>query len=241
MNIDPKAKEPINDWIVAKTGGIVQTGPFAGMKLLSGKSWDDGNLGCQLLGCYESELHWAIESEIRRLSMIKSPKIVNIGCAEGFYAVGLARRLPHATIYAVDNKDEAYDLTMRTAEANGVKNVVGKESLSRVVMIEPDLVVSDCEGFEVEYLDPEKYPALINAVMIVECHDNVTLPCTRVLHERFSSTHGIKTINEGARDPNQFEILQALHSLDRWAAVSEGRPCMMHYLVMNPHQPRVPQ
>lgn len=239
MNDRTANKKPINDWIAERTHSIVQTGPFKGMKMVSDKTWDDGNLGCQLLGCYEQELHAAIESQIVQLSLIKKPVILNIGCAEGFYAVGLARRLPNAIVYAIDVVDAAYDVMLKMAEANGVKNIVGRESLRAV--IGPHLVVSDCEGAEVEYLDPEKYPSLKNAAMIVEMHDHPARPGTEILTKRFESTHSIEKIIEGARNPNVFEMLQQLHSLDRWAAVSEGRPCMMHYLVMNPHQPRPPQ
>ena len=67
--------------------GNVLSGPFAGMAMLPESSWGDGDLAPKLLGCYEAELHPAIAKAISR----KPKNIVNIGCAEGYYAVGMAR------------------------------------------------------------------------------------------------------------------------------------------------------
>ncbi len=94
---EPDLKTDLNKWIHRKTNGVVQSGPFAGMKLSQNEVWKDGNLGTKLLGCYEKELHGFIEDEIKRLSNRPS-RIVDIGCAEGFYSVGLALRLLAVTL-----------------------------------------------------------------------------------------------------------------------------------------------
>jgi hypothetical protein len=53
----------------------------------------------KFLGTYEQELHGVIEK-----AMESHPKFVlNIGCAEGFYAVGLAIRLNDAQVFAADS------------------------------------------------------------------------------------------------------------------------------------------
>jgi len=63
-------------------GGTVVTAPFAGMRLMRATSWGDGDLAPKLLGYYEAELHPAMAKAVAR-----NPKtIVNIGCAEGYYA-----------------------------------------------------------------------------------------------------------------------------------------------------------
>src|SRR5262249_28724052 len=77
--------------------GRIAAGPFRGMRL----DYDAMPVPAyspKLIGTYEQELHPAIERAIDR-----SPShILNVGCAEGFYAVGMAMRLPHAMIYAAD-------------------------------------------------------------------------------------------------------------------------------------------
>lgn len=231
-NYSPEAKRPINDYIVDKLGYVVYSGPFRGMKLLPDESWKDGSIGARILGCYEQELHGHVEREIERLTHLAKPKIVNVGCAEGYYAVGLARRLPNAKVWAIDVSDEALRITEATAALNGVEVVMRKPVTE--AMESPDLIVMDCEGFEGLYLDLEKFPDLKRCPIIVECHDSPELNLTELLRARFTPTHAVFQVDESWRNPNQFEILRFLHSLDRWAAVSEGRPCFMNWLVMVP-------
>jgi len=52
----------------------------------------------KLVGSYEAELHGVIEELIGR----DYRTIIDIGSAEGYYVVGLARRCPAARIYAFD-------------------------------------------------------------------------------------------------------------------------------------------
>src|SRR5436305_1529663 len=95
-------------------GPRVRSGPFAGMTML--RAVADGSYTAKLLGCYERELHGLI----RRLVRTRYRTVVNVGCAEGYYAVGLARRMPAATVHAHDTDPEARRLCRRLARANGL-------------------------------------------------------------------------------------------------------------------------
>lgn len=227
-------KTHLNDFIWDETGGRVQSGPFTGMQLLKDEAWHDGGLGAKLLGCYELELHDDINQMIDKLMEKKNPIIANIGCAEGFYAVGFARRLPKATVYADDIDENALEIAGRAAKANHVA-LAGPTPMEKILE-SPDLVFMDCEGGEVEYLDQEKHPGLRFATIIVEMHEIPGLHANDKIHARFKDTHNIKCIFSEmlGRNPNAFKILQGLHSHDKWLAVSEGRPAMMNYLVMRP-------
>src|SRR3954469_9686968 len=68
--------------------GVVEGGLFPGLRLPQQAS--EGCLIPKLLGIYEAPLI----QHLHRL-LARSPEVVlNIGCAEGYYAVGLARLLP---------------------------------------------------------------------------------------------------------------------------------------------------
>ena len=69
-------------------GWVVQGGPFAGMTYVRGVSC--ANTISRLLGSYEAELHPVVEQVISR----SYPTVIDVGCAEGYYAIGLARRSP---------------------------------------------------------------------------------------------------------------------------------------------------
>src|SRR5438477_7503575 len=94
---------------------VVKHGPFQGMQYTA-TQWVGGAVFPKLLGCYERELHEVIEA------CCKTPytEIVDIGCAEGYYAVGLARRIPTAKVYAYDIQESAQRRCQEMARANGV-------------------------------------------------------------------------------------------------------------------------
>jgi hypothetical protein len=95
-------------------------------------------------------------------------------------------------------------------------------------------VLCDCEGGERELLDPGKVPALAGATIVVECHDFIDPTITQTLVDRLGPTHELEGVREAARDPNASVFLQQFNSLDRWIAVCEYRPCMMHWLIARP-------
>lgn len=228
------------NWLHGEFKGLVQTGPFAGVYILPEISWPSTAFCPILLGCYEMELHPYIECEISRLQWIPKPKIVNIGCAEGYYALGMARRLPNAEVWAVDNNIEALHIMEKAVQSNNVKMVISSNEKMDEVLDKVDFVISDCEGAEVDYLDPEKFPALKKAGIIVEIHylrqkDGSDPPAVdEILVNRFKDTHRVSMVYEGGRNPSQYPILHMLSSHERWLAVSERRDALMHWLCMSP-------
>lgn len=222
----------LEDEVYEKTNGVVQAGPFKGMQIYPDKGWAETNHAAELLGFFEQELHEFIEAEIGRLSKLENPKIANVGCAEGYYAVGLARRLPHATVHAVEPHERSMQIALKNAENNRVRIV---PTNIEQALEAPDLIVMDCEGAETEYLDPEKYPGIRNASIIAEMHQ---LPgeddVLRIVRDNLAATHAGKLVFEGARNPNMTPLLWNKSSLDRWLVVCESRPCIMCWAVLNP-------
>lgn len=218
--------------IYEQTNGVVQAGPFKGMQIYPDRAWPTSNIAAELLGFFEQELHDCIEFAIERVGKLEKPVVVNVGCAEGYYAVGLARRLPNADVYAFDCDERSIQIAANNAKINKVKFADGQifDALNRA-----DLVFIDCEGDEIKYLDPDKYAGLANAIIIVELHPIRGEPHpVDVFAARFSVTHDAKTIVEGARDPNRSSLLWGRTSIERWLAVCEGRPCLMGWLMMVP-------
>jgi hypothetical protein len=221
--------------LLEKHGHAVLDGPFCGMTLLDETSWSDGDLAPKLLGCYEEELHKAITTAVGRNPTV----IVNVGCAEGFYAVGLARLVPQARIFAFDTDPTAQAICRRAAERNGVadRTIVGAacsiEALRNVITSATGTVLLfvDCEGAELALLDPTQLPELRICDIIVECHDFINRSITPTLVQRLSNTHHVENIVEGPRNPNRFVSLHQLGSSDRWLAMDEGRPQTMNWLV----------
>ncbi|OYV33318.1 MAG: hypothetical protein B7Z80_24425 [Rhodospirillales bacterium 20-64-7] len=223
--------------LVAQSGWAVQAGPFAGMIVSDRVAWGDGDLLPKLLGCYESELH----PTLAEVTKAAPDLVINIGAGEGYYAIGLARLLPHAFVHAFDTAAEAQDICRSVASLNQVNqrvSVAGACSPDLLNALLPrgrmPLVISDCEGHERDLINPARVPSLRTATLIIECHDFVDASITNTLAERLNPTHDLVAITESGRNPNESTFLRGLNSLDRWLAVCEYRPTMMHWLVARP-------
>ena len=79
----------IQNTLLKHQGTVVMQGPLAGLDFLPQSA--EGCHIAKLLGCYEQPLQPYIEEAIASAY----PTILNIGCAEGYYAVGMARRMPN--------------------------------------------------------------------------------------------------------------------------------------------------
>lgn len=229
-------RRALTDRIYRATGGAVLEGPFRSLRLGREASWRDGDLAPKLLGCYEQEL-------VAALAALRDEPfdcIVNVGCADGFYAVGAARLFPGARVVAVDVAPAALGATRANAERNGVaerietRTALDGPALVAIAGGRRSLVISDCEGFELELFSEATIRALPDATCLIECHDAPERDVASILAKRFHDSHALQVLEEGPRDPNRYPMLRDLSSLDRWLSVSEGRPGSMRWLVCTP-------
>lgn len=172
-----------------KHGSVVFGGPFEGMTYHNAS---EGATLPRLLGCYEAELHPIIES----LPQKAYTTIVDIGCAEGYYAIGLARLLPDVQVLAHDISSSAQRACQAAAQENGVSHrvAVGGEFSGDQFASLParTLVVCDIEGAERELLDPQRYAGLSQVDLLVEVHECFHSGLVQTLQDRFASTHDIQ-------------------------------------------------
>jgi len=219
---------------IAHSGGTtVSGGPFAGMKYVDTAT--EGALIARLLGVYESELHPHFEDFIAE----GLDCVIDVGCAEGYYAVGLALRMPETTIYAFDILETARAACAGMAANNGVAErvVIGGE-------LRPEdfqqfagrraLVLVDAEGAEVDILDPARGPALAGMNIIVETHDVYRPGALATLMERFSPTHEIQRVDQDFKAYEPPEWVKHLNHLDQLLTVWEWRQRPTPWLVMRP-------
>jgi hypothetical protein len=150
-----------------------------------------------LLGSQELELREAIERIVER----RYATIVNVGAADGYYTIGLARRLPASRVDAFEALPELHPLIERSARLNGVSDRVAvfgtcdPEALGASLRCAgvPTLVVMDIEGGEIDLLDPQLVPELLHADILVETHDAFVRNATDTLIERFWRTHNVES------------------------------------------------
>src|SRR4051812_27066698 len=104
----------VNTFLAREGGPRILGGPFAGMDYVDHAT--EGALMPRLLGTYESELH----PHLATFAAEGLDDIVDVGCAEGYYAVGLARMMPAVTVHAFDIDEKARAACAELAGRNGV-------------------------------------------------------------------------------------------------------------------------
>ncbi|MBE2277588.1 MAG: methyltransferase [Rhodobacteraceae bacterium] len=222
----------LQNTVVAKTGHLVQGGPFAGMDY--GVPPAEGAGAARLLGAYEAGLHPVIETIIAR----GYGQIVDIGCAEGYYAVGLARRMPQARVLARDISLRAQTLCATLAARNGVAarvevgGILTHADFARCAEVQT-AVICDIEGAEDDLLDPAAAPDLLRADILVECHDGFRPGVTARLAARFAATHRITRIDRVLAADLLPDWAGALSDLDRLLLLWEWRATPTPWLWMD--------
>jgi hypothetical protein len=225
--------ERIRQAVMARHGARILGGPFEGMIYV------EEAVGSCLLpkvaGSYEQETAAVIEEAIA----CGPDVVIDVGSAEGYYAVGLARRLPGATIYAFDIDPHATRLCRRLAELNGVGERVVTAGACTVEALQARLrpgalVICDCEGFEDELLDPRRVPGLEHAQVLVELHDHLRPGVSERIKERFARTHRATMIPSVPRDGSAALRLDLPSPEDRALAVNEFRPAPQQWAWLSP-------
>jgi len=154
---------------IERHGSTVRYGPFAGMVYPLESALSRHSIP-KLLGVYEEELHGPLMVIEKR----KYDVAIDIGSAEGYYAVGLARLL-QTKVLAYDPEPIERGYCATAARINQVSGFVQLEDLFYRSDIQEFrdqrvLCVCDCEGYETELFTPESLPDLANWDVLIELH-----------------------------------------------------------------------
>jgi hypothetical protein len=228
----------LDRWFMDRHGPAVLHGPFAGLAYPAWAAGRAHHLVAKLLGAYEEELAAVIGAQVAR----RPPLFVDLGAADGYYAVGLGLASPGTAVHAYDIDPVARRALRALARANGVRvEVHGPANARRLAAHElaGAFVLCDLEGAEVDVLDGEALPALAAATVLVELHP---LPAGAgdtegVLRERFAGTHRARTIESRPRDPAAYRELDDAPPELREHAVDEIRGWPTRWLLLEPIGP----
>ncbi|MCE9519160.1 MAG: hypothetical protein K8R87_06385, partial [Verrucomicrobia bacterium] len=164
--------------------------------------------------------------------------------AEGYYAVGLAVRMPNLKVEAFDIDLRARELCAEMASLNGVADRVSihgacvPEQLSAAVAGQRALIISDCEGAELDIFNDTIVPQLAACDLLIEAHDFIVRGISETLQERFGKTHhctlfqSMNPMEKIIRHPSAF-IQETAPEVLAWL-YDEGRPETMQWLFFTP-------
>jgi hypothetical protein len=244
----------LENLVRTRTNGRIRCGPFAGMRwALEGRapsrpgtthrsSFQSANIHIpKLLGIYERELNPYIE----QACALNFPLIVNVGAAEGYYAIGMALRNPTAKVIAFEKEATERSALAEAARLNAVSDRVEIREKCEPEDLEwatadtlRAFVICDAEGYEAVLLDPVSVPSLRRASILVELHEFIERGISEKIRGRFLATHHISQIGQQERTIADFPFknfytLCLPKSYLRWT-VSESRPERMTWFWMEP-------
>jgi hypothetical protein len=196
----------------------------------------------KLLGVYERELHPIIEA----IARLGPDRIIDIGAAEGYYAVGLALHNPKAEVVAFEEAPHGQALVREMAGGNGVTDrirVLGRcepaDLRAELTTARRAVVVCDVEGYETTLLDPAAVPSLATAWVLVELHEFIVAGVGEMIRCRFADSHRITEIAQTHRTRADYPYLpwytRLLPAAYATYPVNEFRPAQMSWLWLEPH------
>lgn len=216
----------------------VQNGPFAGLtypdELAIGSAFYP-----KIVGCYEREL-WEVFAFFKQQSY---ERIVDVGSAEGYYAVGLAKYHPNAQVLACDTDENAQQAVLQMAEINGLSSIQVQGTFDAQQLMQFDfkskgLLICDCEGFEKQLFTTENCKNLSNVDVLIELHDFIDPTISTTLKNLLAPSHDLLSIfsldDMVKLDNYQFDSILSFDRKTRYECIREGRPTRMEWLVALP-------
>lgn len=189
----------LNQRLIAELGCRVLDGPFEGLTLSALPRAE--HVGPYLLGTYEGELHETWRSLLQR----DYSEFVDIGANFGYYAVGLARRFPHAKVMAFDVDWWARRAVAEMCAANATANVSIQSWCDPMWLArnlkDHSLIISDCEGYEGALFCERMVPAFSTCTFVIELHEAFVPGVTERCREMFARTHAAQMVDTRAEIP----------------------------------------
>jgi predicted O-methyltransferase YrrM len=213
----------------------VRHGPFAGLRYPRATS-SGSTLFPKLLGSYERELH----EVLRLICTTTYTDVVDIGGAEGYYAIGLARAIPSARVWAFDTDARALASCREMAVLNQVaarvttSGVCTPDTLAAMPLGRFPLIICDCEGYEARLFTDATVHFLLQSDLLIETHDFLDISISRTVCTRFAATHDVAVIRsiDDITKAHCYEYAElANYELPtRKLLLAERRPAIMEWL-----------
>lgn len=225
--------------ILLRSKVSVLSGPFKGMLYVENSK--GGAYLPKLLGIYEREL----SPKIMQWKDLAFDKVLNVGAGEGYFTVGFALLTKCKNIVAYEPTLYACYLMEKLSELNGVTNSIRIEArLCEVKHMNEELsgtkkplVFMDVEGAELELLNPDLVPGLLNAYIMVEIHDTVSPVLGSTIIDRFKDSHVFTEIiqeDRSIKDVPYNSIWTSVLKGQFEKAIHEGRGSKMRWFAFEP-------
>lgn len=178
----------------------------------------------KIIGSYEYQL----QPLFNKIIQTKYTDIIDVGSAEGYYAVGLAKKMPKTTIHCFDINEKDIEFSKQMAKINNVTNMTWNAFCDEKTLITfpyrgKTLIISDCEGYELELFTKTVIDKCRHADFLIELHDICNPVISGEILSRFQYTHNFSIVNNKDVDYSQLKILEKMTQSERDFALCEHR------------------
>jgi len=219
------------------TPAFVRSGFFKGLQY-EGVISHGSQYYPKLIGSYEEP----IQKQIQNLLDPTPDLIVDIGCAEGYYAVGLARQFlrNQIRVIAIDTDRKALKQCSKLARINSVEehiafyNSFNEDIFKEISKAKRPFILCDCEGCEHTIFNQANIKEFNHCILAIELHEFVVHEIEVYLKALFRTSHELILIKDEKRNFNKYKVLNGLSYYAKNYAVNERRPVRMKWLFAIP-------
>ena len=233
------AKQAVYDILLKEHGRVVANGPFAGM-IMNSQIWGGLDINAKILGTYESH----VIDELIAISQANSGPFIDIGAADGFFAIGAVISGIAQETYAFEvDASSRRSIAINAADNNlheqiQIREIANTQTISDVLKKEQKAkILIDIEGGEYELLDSDFLDKISNCDVIVELHPNLVkhgIKKQEELISRLQRHFYVEFFQKNILPTGSFPELANLSDDKRLLALSENRAFEMWWIKLNP-------
>ncbi len=237
-------KNYLNQKIIKISNSQVISGPYKGTYLINKSHWSKFDYGSKLLGFYEEQIQNLIV-DIQKKNDLKL--FLNIGCGDGYHALGLVKNKFFEKSICYDISSEARNILEINIRKNNLYNkfIIKKEANIDEIKrdletndIQKTLFLIDIEGDEFTLFKDEDLNFLKKSFIIIEDH-NFLIKEDKIKKNFYTSLNkyfNVRLIENGPRNPFkiQNDLIDQLNDDARFLLLSEGRPKKMRWIFLYP-------
>ena len=217
----------------------VQNGIFKNLKINKDISWGSGDIASKIYGLYENKIQ-------RLLAEIKKPILIDIGAADGFFAIGCLHSKVSKYCYAFEQSSSGRAALSKTAKMNKVSNkitIIGKVTNENFISLLPQgmnfsdtVLLCDIEGQEYNFFTDQILKKLKKSHIIIEIHNTNTNTNTDEINlmRRIKKLFKITIIFGNDNDYSNLPEIHELKDIDRNLISCEGRSYIGKWWYLKP-------
>ena len=205
----------------------VQFGIFKNLKMYHEISWGKGDIASKVYGIYENKIQ-------KKLKDLNKPILIDIGAADGFFAIGSLKSKICKYCYAFEESKKSRENLLKTANINNVTSnlsILGKVTKDNFFSLLPSeidfskaTILCDIEGGEYDFFTDDILANIKQSNIIIEIHKSDNKKNIEIdLLERVRKYFNVSIIIDNNKNFKNILPLHSLNDIDRNLICSEGR------------------